>query len=496
MKHAVGPVIAVVFIIAAVCGPSMPALSADFIQVPAVIHIHTTFSSGSYTIDELVEKAAAEGIGCLVLTDHDRVEMEYGLFPFRNIVKAWESRPSVLSAGAGKYLDAIFTVNARQKNVLVIPGVQSSPFYYWTGIPLPGKLTAHDFRKELLILGMDSPGDYRGLPIMNNGPSLRYTMELLPGFLAFAAAFAGFLLLSRYPGHAGRFGMVLAVFSFLLMIDNLPFKSSLYDAYHGDRGIAPFQEEIDYANQHGGLVFWAHPESNYSPKGRSFGPIRLETPPYTDALFDSDNYTGFSAIYGDEITFTTPGAGWDQLLAAFCRGERKRPPVGIAGADFHMEYGGEKLDTYQTVCLVHEKSARQILDSLARGRCYALFKKKGACMVLDRFGLADEKSGRTAVMGQILTAVGGSVISGRISASDNGRYPIRLRLVCDGRVVREISDETPVVFSTLFPKTTGQPLAFCRLDAESPALGRLLSNPVFVKLNGLGKSPSAALREP
>jgi len=471
-------------IIAAAClfMASAPACPADWIQVPAVIHIHTTFSSGSYTIDELVAKAEAEGIGCLVLTDHDRVEMEYGLFPLRNILKVRETRPSVLAAGADKYLRAISAANAAQSEVIVIPGVQSSPFYYWSGPPVPGKLTAHDFRKELLIVGMYRPDDYRGLPVMHNGPSLRYTMRLLPGFLVFAAAFAGFLFLSRYPGRIRRFSLFFAAFSFLLMIDHLPFKSSLYDAYHGDQGIGPYQEEIDYVNQHHGLVFWAHPESNYSPEGRTFGPILLMTRNYTDALFASHGYTGFSAIYGDEITFTAPGAGWDALLADFCNGRRRNPPVGIAGADFHMEYAGQNLDTYQTVCLVQKKTAPEILGALKRGRCYALFKKKEVRMVLDRFAMTDAASGRSVTMGGILRHAGPVFISGRISASDNRKYPIKMRLVADGRVILEKKGETPMSFSVPFQKTPGRLVSYCRLDAESRSLGRLLSNPVFVKI--------------
>ena len=47
-------------------------------QLPGVIHIHTTFSSGHYSIEQLVSMAREKGLEVLVLTDHDLVAMEYG----------------------------------------------------------------------------------------------------------------------------------------------------------------------------------------------------------------------------------------------------------------------------------------------------------------------------------------------------------------------------------------------------------------------------------
>ncbi|MCP4627147.1 MAG: PHP domain-containing protein [bacterium] len=60
------------------------------------MHVHTTYSSGRYSIEELVAKAKEKNLEVLVLTDHDQVVMEYGLFPFRNIIKRREEKKSVL----------------------------------------------------------------------------------------------------------------------------------------------------------------------------------------------------------------------------------------------------------------------------------------------------------------------------------------------------------------------------------------------------------------
>ncbi len=69
-----------------------------------------------------------------------------------------------------------------------------------------------------------------------------------------------------------------------MMVNHHPFKSSRFDPYHGDQGEAPFQDVIDYARSRGGMVFWAHPESNYSKNGVEMGPVKLMTEHYPDRI--------------------------------------------------------------------------------------------------------------------------------------------------------------------------------------------------------------------
>jgi len=62
------------------------AFADEYIHLPGVVHVHSTFSSGQYTVKELVTKAGQKDIEVLALTDHDLAAMEYGLFPLRNII--------------------------------------------------------------------------------------------------------------------------------------------------------------------------------------------------------------------------------------------------------------------------------------------------------------------------------------------------------------------------------------------------------------------------
>jgi hypothetical protein len=160
---------------------------------------------------------------------------------------------------------------------------------------------------------MMSPEDYRNLPLPHRGFSTRYVKDLLPQCIILLISLGLGIYLFFQHGRLKVAGIMIGLISVALLINHHPFQSSRFDPYHGDQGIAPFQDLIDYVNERGGLSFWAHPESNYSKSGRKLGPIKLMTIPYADSLSEAKDYTGFSAIYGDEITITDPGKKWDQL---------------------------------------------------------------------------------------------------------------------------------------------------------------------------------------
>ena len=63
------------------------ALASDYQEIGGLIDLRTTFSDGNLDPESLVELAQERGFGVVFFTDHDRLAMEYGLFPFRNILK-------------------------------------------------------------------------------------------------------------------------------------------------------------------------------------------------------------------------------------------------------------------------------------------------------------------------------------------------------------------------------------------------------------------------
>ena len=457
-------------------------LAREYYQLAGVMHVHSTFSSGRYSIEELIAKAKEKKLEVLVLTDHDQVVMEYGLFPFRNIIKKREERNSVLQVGPKNYLSEIRQLNQKQDSVLVIAGVQSSPFYYWTGSPFKSGLTAHDYRKELLLIGMSAPDDYNELPLLHGNYSLRYVTELMPRFLFFLAG----LLLSIYlifqKGRYRMGGVIIALLSTALMINHHPFRSSRFNPYNGDQGIAPFQELIDYTNNRGGLVFWTHPESNYSKNGVRLGPIRMITGHYPDDLIESKDYTGFAAIYGDSSMAANPGMHWDQVLISYCRGLRDKPVWAIAEADFHEERKGVDLDTFQTVFLVAEKRRQDALQALERGRIYAVRKSKDSTLKLDHFQVKCGVKGHKAIMGEDISVEGAPVLIGQLSAFDGSSQQVTVSIIRHGKIAWTFEGQTPLDFH-LIDQDGWSGKTYFRLEAKSKIGGRLLSNPIFVTRN-------------
>lgn len=454
----------------------------EWLQVPGVMHVHTTFdNAGHYSLDQLVLMAKAKGLEVLIPSDHDLQVMEYGLPPFRNLVKRREQRDSVIKVGPEKFLAQIAQMNEIQKDVLIIPGVQSSPFYYWTGSPFKGNLTANDYRKELLLIGMQTPEDYRGLPLLDNGFSTRYFKKLLPQSLIFLAGFVFAIYLVLQKGLIRIVGGIISILSIGLLISQHPFQSSFFDPYHGDQRVKPFQEVINYVNARGGQVFWLHPESNYAVNGVQLGPVTLITKHYPDDLITSQDYTGFEAIYGDWITATDPGKHWDRVLVDYCRGIRNRPAWGISGADFHGEEAGVKLETFQTIFLVKHKTTEAILEALAKGRFYAVLKGNSR-LFLDQFQVIDNQSGNSSIVGQELDLRGASLVEGKLSAMGNGQHSVKISLIRGGEVVKIFKGETPLEFHYL-DQDYRPGKTYYRLDVRSKGAGRLLSNPIFVSFH-------------
>ena len=453
--------------------------AAPYRQLSGVIHLHSSYSSGQYSLEELVDKARQKKIEVLIPTDHDLVVMEYGLFPLRNLIKRREERPSIIKRGPEGYLAEIKRLNKAQNDVMVLPGAQSSPFYYWTGNPLKKNLTAHDYRKELLLIGMQTPEDYLRLPLLHNGFSTRYVFQRLPQAIAFVLAFVLGLYLVMQKGRLRAVGVTIAIISLLLLVDRHPFKSSPYDPYSGSRGVAPYQETIDYVRQRDGLVFWAHPESRYAAEGVSLGPVTLKTRPYPDDLAAARNYTGFSAVYGDTTTAADPGRHWDQLLMQYCRNERDRPVWAIAGADFHVEKKGVELDTFQTVFFVQQKTIAAIMDALARGRVYALRKGSGPRLVLQNFRVKDAANGSAARMGEEISVAGPPMVEGVILVKDGGHHPVEVTVIRGGKIWQQFEGRTPLAFEFVDRgKTTSK--TYYRAVVKGRGIGMLLSNPVFV----------------
>ena len=452
-------------------------LASDYQQIAGLIDLRTTFSDGTYDLESLVQLAKKRGFSVLFINDHDRMVMEYGLFPFRNILKRKVEQNSINKGGAENYLNGIRKAQEKYSDMILIPGSETAPFYYWTGSYFKNNLTAHNHERRILTIGLENAEDYRDLPIIHNGFSTRFTATFLPVVFIFLVPLILGIFLIRGKGIYRISGITICVLSILFIINANPFRSSPFDQYHGDQGIAPYQLLIDYVNSKGGMTFWNYPETKSGI--RKMGPIFVNTPPYPEVLETSKGYTGFAALYGETITVTEPGNIWDRILLAYCKGERDRPVWGISTADFHKEgEAGEKLGNFPTVFFVHNKTKMEILEALENGKMYACRGNYPHLPKLDEFSVCSFKGEVKGISGDEIVLKGNPRIKISISAVEITKNRVKVRLIRSGEVIKNFEGELPMKID--FEDTYFEPgeKIYYRMDLHG--YGTLVSNPIFV----------------
>ena len=454
------------------------AFAADYQQVAGLMDLRTTFSDGAYNIQELVLLARQRGFNVLFINDHDRMAMEYGLPPLRNILKKTVEQNSINKQGAERFIQTIREVGKKYPDMIIVPGSETVPFYYWTGNPLTGTLTAHDHEKRLLTVGMENPEDYENLPILHNGLSLRYVFNALPEILFFSVSLIAGIILIRWRGIMQISGIIIVILSIAFILNSTAFRSSPFDPYHGNQGMAPYQALIDYVNLKGGMTFWNYPETKSGV--RKMGPIQVSTMPYPAALQESRSYTGFAALYGENITLTEPGNIWDITLKEYCAGYRSQPPWGIATADFHGEGKGEdKLGTYQTVFFVQEKTKSDVLKALRNGNMYAYQGNVPQTLKLDEFSLSSADGQIRGITGDTIDLNGFPKIRIAISSGGAAENSVMVRLIRSGTLIGIFEEKLPFQIEHIDQYYKPGEKIYYRIDIRGP--GAIVSNPIFVK---------------
>ena len=363
--------------------------------------------------------------------------------------------------------------------MIIIPGAESAAFYYWTGNPFRLSLTAHNWEKHLLLIGLEKPEDYKNLPILHNGFSTRYMIVAAPSFFLFLLLlFMSFFLIRTSKRFLKKTGVVLLLLGIIILGNSHPFRSSPFDPYHGDKGMAPYQFLIDYVHSKGGMTFWNSPETKSGITSK--GPIYVDTPSHPEVLLESLSYNGFSSVYGENTKAVDPGKEWDSVLIEFCEGKRSAPVFGISTADYHEEgMAGERLGNFPTTFLVEKFDKKSILSALRSGRMYAYggdFEKRE---VLDRFEVKDKASGNSGIQGDRMFAKGPVTVHIAVKTVDNSSHTIRLELIRKGILIKVFEGKTP--FQTDFEDNYYNPGEKTYYRLKMKGAGLLVSNPIFIK---------------
>jgi hypothetical protein len=470
-------------------GGVIPAAVADGLErLPAVLHLHSDLSTGDFSFEQLTTMAEKQGIGALLLTENYLLRVEYGLAPFRALTRVVREEPSVLGLGIDRYLARVSEARAANPRVLVVPGVEVLPHYYWTGSPLALDMAVHDTQKNILVFGLPEQS-LRALPVTGNklgGFGWSSVLDALPGLLLVPGVYVlthkrrvlrkvGRVLVvvkqRRWPA-----GLLLCGIAVLALVRGWPFAVDPYSPYR-DLGLGPHQDLIDYVDRLGGVTVWSFPEAHDAGE-KWVGPIRVawNTSPYPDDLMRTARYTAFGAVYADTTRVDRPGGSWDRLLGQFAAGDRSRPAWAVGESGFHGFTAGKTLGNVRSVFLVEERSERAVLDALKRGRFYAVQREAAAELVLAEFSV--RAGGATGISGDLVRAAESAPIEIAVAVEANGAVArdVRVTLVRNGAVVRAWTGPPPL--RTVHRDTFDGSPTFYRLDVRGP--GRLLSNPIFV----------------
>ncbi len=126
------------------------------LELRVAIHVHTTFSDGKHSVEEIADTARNAGVDAVVLTEHFMDEISYGLPFVRRASSVTLRVPSLTPERMSSYLDATREAEKRT-GVLMLPGVEITPYYYWQGSLFRGDLTLRSADRSLLVVFPDRP---------------------------------------------------------------------------------------------------------------------------------------------------------------------------------------------------------------------------------------------------------------------------------------------------------------------------------------------------
>ena len=467
--------------------------------VIAAVHVHSDQSTGKDSLDALAARARAAGIDAIFLTDNFLLRYEYGLFPLRGLIQRTIELPSMMQVGVGRYLRQVQEAGARHPEVMLIPGVEVVPHYYWTGSVFKKDLTMHDSQKNLLVMGLSTEDDYARLPVSGNRAAYEYgwmtavwlspILLVIPAFWLFnrpvcKTVGAGWTRMT-VRSHRVVPIVVLLALAGLLLVNNYPFGTPSYDLYQEGNGLRPHQDLISYVRERGGLTIWSMPEAKDFTRyafGR-LGTVTVKTDPYPEVLVQTSGFTGFGAVYQDTITVTNPGELWDAALHEYTEGRRAHPPWGLGEVAYH-EAGsaGTHLYSVETVLWVRERTPAALLDAMVKGRMYALVRTKEYSLVLNDFSLLSSAARARVISGETLrtTASGDVRIHVAVTTTDGLSRSVPVQVIRSGRVLASLTEKTPFDVEYQDAAPTAGETVYYRLLIGSPG-NRIVTNPIFVR---------------
>lgn len=464
-----------------------PMVSAAEQRVPlrVAIHIHSTASTGTLSLEALAVRAEQQGLDAIVLSDNFSLEYEYGLQPLAGLLRKTLSFPSVLSYGVERYLEEIHSVQARHPQLVIVPGVEVAPYYYWTGSLWRGDLTMHDAQRNLLVLGLTKAEDYRALPARGNPSSFTVDGASLANAAPLLLAVPALFLWKPIGAARRTVAACCLVLAVATLVNAWPLGTPPFSSYESQLGYRPYQALVEVANQRGAVVLWSMTEAR-DLQSHAFGPlgtVTVRTDAHPEALALTSGYAGFGGLYQDTRTVTAAGGLWDQVIQACREGAQSAVPAMIGEIAFHgLADKGKDLDRVVTTVFAKERSVAGLLSAIRSGHAYAAAEGDHRVMLtLDEFSLGCDCNQATVGIGEHMALPSGShaVATVRLSARDGKAHPVTLRLIRSGEIIRMTKAETPVQYQLADTPPVPDGGAYYRLEVVGQS-GELLTNPIYV----------------
>lgn len=452
--------------------------SEELQEVSGLVYIHNNLSAGQLRLEEILKVAKIKDIKILLVTNNYNLKMEYGIPPFRNLFKKKIGAPSVLnSMGIENYLRRFEELNRIFPDMILVPGVETIPFYYWTGSPFSKNLTTHNWEKTFLIFGLNKPNDFKTLPVIHNHYSTKYTLRFIPVSISFLLAFFISIFLIRWKGIFKMIGILVFISSLLFLINYHPLRSTLFTQYNGDQAMLPYQEVIDDVNHKDGLIFWSQRKDNKIDK--KIGPIIIKDGFKPRDLILSKNYTGF-LITPDKYELTRTGNEWDKILLEYCSNQRKSPAWQIGG--FHLNGSSlEKIDTIQTVFLLERRDKISLLAALKRGRTYTRILNNKIGLSLNLFSVSDPKTEIYGIMGEEISLKVSPLIKISVVTLKKNDQEISVNLIRSGNIISTFKGQSPLNITYQDDYFKEGEKVYYRLEIAGDDHSRIITNPIFVK---------------
>jgi hypothetical protein len=471
------------------------AFAGQLLQAPAAIQISSKISDGQYSIPEIIKICRSQKIKVIIICDRDLMRWEYGVGPLRNILKKKVEDSSILKYGARRYWDEFNKIKNDNPDLVVIPGVESAPFYYWNGDLFQSNLEIRDWHKHLISIGLNEAKDLEYLPVIGNKKALQlpFNLKNLIFFWPISLLAAGFLYLKKrvcdYKDQSGKqlgpgskkdqkLGILLIAVALLLLADNFPFTFYRFDQYHGSSGIKPYQEYIDYVKERNGLVFWAHPEARNVDKDSQ---VSIRTEDHSFDLLQSKGYSGFGIFFEGFKTVGKINGIWDSLLKEYCAGIRKDPVWATGFLSFDSTGKLEdSLKALKTVLLLPKINDQEVLKALKNGKMYSALGSDSSGFVLNDFTVSDPQSKEEKIMGEWLNTAGAPLV--RIKADFLNGQPrlFKIKLIRNGEVINDFETLAPADITFLDAQAPATGNFYYRLEIHGPQL-EAVTNPIFIR---------------